>query len=257
MLSLTVRLTMIFGLCGWRQHKHLYRKARKLAREIDRIAARKGNGYRERLRHPYCKLLELTDTLLTRAETHRETARKYGIDGGAEALALDKELETYLQRTRQVWDLARRRVIEGETIPNQEKLFSIFETHTQLYKRGKAAQPIQFGRLVLVFEDGAGFITHYHLLPRDQGDRDVVVAQMALHRSATGARSVAGRSTAGFTALRSRRPWPRSSPIHVCPCRGASKRSSRNGRPASSFARRGSHIRASSLRLVPCSRAMD
>ena len=104
--------------------------------------------------------------------------RKYGIGGGAEALALDKELETYLQRTRQVRDLARRRVIEGETIPNHEKLFSIFETHTQLYKRGKAAEPIQFGRLVLVIEDGAGFITHYHLLARDEGDRDVVVAQM-------------------------------------------------------------------------------
>jgi hypothetical protein len=66
-------------------------------------------------------------------------------------------------------------VLEGETIPNHEKLFSIFETHTQLYKRGKAREPMQFGRLVLVFEDGAGFITHHHLLPRDQGDRDVVV----------------------------------------------------------------------------------
>jgi hypothetical protein len=197
-LSLTVRLTMIFGLCGWRQHKHLYRKARKLAREIDRIAARKGNGYRERLRHPYCKLLELTDTLLTRAEAHRETARKYGIGGGADALALDKELEIYLQRTRQVWDLARRRVIEGETIPNQEKLFSIFETHTQLYKRGKAAEPIQFGRLVLVFEDGAGFITHYHLLPRDQGDRDVVVAQMRAAQKRHGGKIRRGSFDRGF-----------------------------------------------------------
>ena len=36
---------------------------------------------------------------------------------------------------------------------------------------------MQFGRLVLVFEDGAGFITHHHILPRDQGDRDVVVEQ--------------------------------------------------------------------------------
>jgi hypothetical protein len=65
----------------------------------------------------------------------------------------------------------------GETIPNHEKLFSIFETHTQLYKRGKAGQPMQFGRLVLVYEDGAGFITHYCILPRDKSERDVVVPQ--------------------------------------------------------------------------------
>ena len=68
-------------------------------------------------------------------------------------------------------------MLQGETIPNHEKLFSIFETHTQLYKRGKAAEPMQFGRLVLIYEDGAGFITHAYLMPRDADDRSVVVAQ--------------------------------------------------------------------------------
>jgi hypothetical protein len=176
-LGLAAMLAGLFGLIGWRQHKHLYRKARKLVRTIDRIAARKGSGYQERMKQPYRELLQVAEVLLTRAETLRETVRKYGTGGGAEALALDKDLETFLQRTRHVCGLARRRVLEGETIPNHEKLFSIFETHTQLYKRGKAAEPMQFGRLVLIFEDGAGFITHHHLLPRDKGDRDVVVEQ--------------------------------------------------------------------------------
>jgi len=176
-LGLAVMLAGLFGLRGWRQQKHLYRKVRKLARTIDRLAARKGNGYQEKLKQPYRELLEVAEIVLRRAETLRETARKYGRGGGAEALALDKDLETFLQRTRHVCNLARRRVLEGETIPHREKLFSIFETHTQLYKRGKASEPLQFGRLVLVFEDAAGFITHHHILPRDQGDRDVVVAQ--------------------------------------------------------------------------------
>jgi IS5 family transposase len=41
----------------------------------------------------------------------------------------------------------------------------------------KSREPVQFGRLVLVYEDGAGFITHYHLLGRDERERDVVVEQ--------------------------------------------------------------------------------
>ena len=65
----------------------------------------------------------------------------------------------------------------GETVPNDEKLFSLFETHTQLYRRGKAGTPNQFGRLVLVFEDNAGFISHYHLMDRTAQDADVIVAQ--------------------------------------------------------------------------------
>jgi IS5 family transposase len=176
-LGLAAALAAFFGLIGWRQHQHLYRKARRQVRAIERLAARKGSGC-EALKQPYRELLELADRVLTRAETLRETVRKYGRGGNAETLALDKDLETFIQRTRQVCNLARRRVLAGETIPNQEKLFSVFETHTQLYKRGKAGEPLQFGRLVLIFEDGAGFITHHHLLPRDQGDRDVVVEQM-------------------------------------------------------------------------------
>ena len=46
-----------------------------------------------------------------------------------------------------------------------------------MYKRGKAGQPVQFGRLVLVYEDGAGFATHYSVLARDAHDRDVVIKE--------------------------------------------------------------------------------
>jgi len=177
-LGFATMLAALFGWNGWRQHKHLDRKAKRLVRKIERIAARKGNGYQERMKQPYRELLEVAEMLLTRADTLRETVRKYGTFSSVETLALDQELETFVQRTRQVCGLARRRVLEGETIPNHEKLFSIFETHTQLYKRGKAGEPVQFGRLVLIFEDGAGFITHSYLLPRDKSDRDVVIEQM-------------------------------------------------------------------------------
>ena len=175
-LGIVAMLAGVFGLDGWRQHKHLYRKTRRLVRRIERIAARKGEDSQGRIKKPYRELLELAEMVFARAESLRETVRKNGT-GNAEALALDQELETFLKRTRQVCGAARRRVLEGETIPNREKLFSIFEPHTQLYKRGKAGQPMQFGRLVLVYEDGAGFITHYHILPRDQSDRDVVIEQ--------------------------------------------------------------------------------
>ena len=65
----------------------------------------------------------------------------------------------------------------GETVPNEDKIFSIFETHTQLYRHGKVRQPNQFGRLVMIYEDAAGFISHYFLMPRDAKDADVVVEQ--------------------------------------------------------------------------------
>ena len=56
----------------------------------------------------------------------------------------------------------------------------MFEPHTQLYKRGKAGEPIQFGRQVLVFEDAAGFIVHGKLMNRSDCDSGVAVAETKL-----------------------------------------------------------------------------
>jgi hypothetical protein len=175
-LSLCAAIAVLVGRRGWRQQKHLYQKVKSLARQIDRVAARKGNGYEQRLKRLYRKLLSLAETILVRADKLRESLKKRGEISG-EVLVLDVQLNAFLERTRHVCGTARRRVLQGETIPNHEKLFSIFETHTQLYKRGKAAEPMQFGRLVLVYEDGAGFITHAYLMPRDADDRSVVVSQ--------------------------------------------------------------------------------
>ncbi|GAG36197.1 unnamed protein product, partial [marine sediment metagenome] len=77
----------------------------------------------------------------------------------------------------QVCDTARRRVLGREKVPNEDKLFSIFEPHTQLYCRGKAGQPNQYGRLVLVYEDAAGFISHHCVMDRHARDKDVAVKQ--------------------------------------------------------------------------------
>jgi hypothetical protein len=162
-LEIAVTLAGVLGVAGWRQHKHLYRKVKRLVREVERIAARKGAGYQERIKSQYQELLAVADTLLERCDELQRHVLLHG-GGDAKTLGIAVELQTFMDRTRQVCGTARRRVLEGQTVPNAEKLFSVFETHTQLYKRGKAAEPIQFGRLALVFEDGAGFITHCHLL---------------------------------------------------------------------------------------------
>ena len=173
-IGLCVRLARLMNLPGWRQALHLLGKVKKHSRNIERISSRKGPQYQERLQVEYRKLLKLSgkvtrraSELLQAATAHKALANSASVD----------ELRVFLARTEQVRGTARRRVLQGETVPNSEKLFSMFEPHTQLYKRGKAGEPVQFGRLLLVFEDGAGFITHSHLLAREEQDRDVVVSQ--------------------------------------------------------------------------------
>jgi hypothetical protein len=174
-LQLCVLLAARFGLDGWRQHEHLLKKVKKICRNIQRISSRKGPNYQKRLNKQYRALLKRTRKILRRA-------RRLGHELGTRSLNSIElgqlnRLKTFIERTEQVCDTARRRVVLGEKVPNEDKLFSMFEPHTQLYKRGKAGEPVQFGRMVLAYEDGAGFISHYYVMPRNVQDREVVVEQ--------------------------------------------------------------------------------
>ena len=174
-LTLCALISGQFSIPGWRQHEHVLKKIKNIAISISRLSSRKSPRAKQRLETQYRKLLKRAQTILGRAESLVDEVG----DRDTDILTLCRiaELRRFIQLTRQVCSTAHRRVVEGETVPNEDKIFSIFEPHTQLYRRGKAGQPNQFGRLVMVYEDGAGFISHYFLLPRDAQDADVVVEQ--------------------------------------------------------------------------------
>jgi len=185
-LKRAVRLAGVVNAAGWRQAKHLEKNIRRLNREIQRIAARKGPRYQERLQRQYQRLLRQATKISQRA---RSLENKLSAAAQPEQWPVDLErLKHFLDLTDQVLQTTTRRLLHGESVPNDQKLFSLYETHTQLYKRGKAGEPIQFGRLVMVYEDAAGFIVHHHLLPREQKDRDVVIEQTKIVAQRLGGR---------------------------------------------------------------------
>ena len=176
-IELCIVIASTMNVVGWRQAAHLLKKVKRHSRNIERISSRKGPGYEERIKIEYRKLLKLSGKITQRA---KQILREAEADKQLSASPLTQDLRVFLKRTEQVRGTTRRRILKGEKVPNNEKLFSMFEPHTQLFKRGKAGEPIQFGRLIMVFEDAAGFITHAYLLGRDEHDRDVVVPQMRI-----------------------------------------------------------------------------
>src|SRR3989442_4866237 len=77
---------------------------------------------------------------------------------------LRKDLTDYCSLGDRVVDQARRRILDGEQVPASEKLYSIFEPHTDLIKRGKINKPIEFGHKVFLAESAQGLITQYRVL---------------------------------------------------------------------------------------------
>jgi IS5 family transposase len=67
-------------------------------------------------------------------------------------------------RTRRLVPKYRELIRTTEQVPNEEKIFSIFETHTDLIKRGKILKPVEFGHKVYIAESAHGLITQYRVL---------------------------------------------------------------------------------------------
>ena len=181
-VTLALELAQAHGQPGWRQHEHVLKNVKDIVREIGRTARAKGQGA-DRLQPGYQKLLGLAEDLLQRAR-QLLTALAFQVEAHEEdwlapaPTGAPERLLHYLQLTEKVCGTAKRRVLLGETVANHEKIFSIVEPHTELIKRGKVPNPIQYGHSVLVIEDAVGFICHYEVVANGLLDQDVMVPAM-------------------------------------------------------------------------------
>ncbi len=93
---------------------------------------------------------------------------------------------------------ARRRVLEGETVPTAEKLFSIFEPHTDLITRNKARNPVEFGHKIFLAESAIGLITDYRILAGNPTDDHRVAPSLERHQELFGTAPALDAADRGF-----------------------------------------------------------
>lgn len=175
LLPLCCKLGQSLGMSGWRQTSHHLKTIKQQVREIAQLSASDSPQVQARIYPAYEVLLSHVVLLFERVSALQNDAKQATLSK-TQTRWLEK-IDHYCALTRQVGDTAWRRTQLREKVPNGDKVFSIFEPHTQLYRRGKAGEPNQYGRLVMVYEDGAGFISHYHLMGREELDADVAVEQ--------------------------------------------------------------------------------
>ncbi len=84
------------------------------------------------------------------------------------------EIENYIQHATREIDQIERRVIKGETIPHAEKVFFLFEPHTEWISKGKAGVPVELGVRVCILEDQHQFILHHHVMEKQTDDQIAV-----------------------------------------------------------------------------------
>ncbi|HEX2696747.1 MAG TPA: ISNCY family transposase [Anaerolineales bacterium] len=162
------------------------RAARRRMQEIQRMSSKERH---ERQVEKYRELIGVTEEVVNSAQKVVErTQRARGKDLVAEMAIpeLRKEIDHYCELGERVIDQARRRVLQGEQVPNAEKIYSIFEAHTDLIKRGKVQTPLEFGHKVFLAESAQGLITQYEVLEGNPNDEQYVEPSLERHKETFG-----------------------------------------------------------------------
>jgi IS5 family transposase len=144
----------------------LVKKVKKLQRKIARKASKHPHAGAT-LKPLYIQLIRLVENIcewsadIAMAIAQNITRSRYRPLEQATIQFLLEQVLHYRQLGEQVIDQAHRRIIDKEQVPNNQKIFSIFEPHTELLKRGKAAKPIEFGHMIHIQQVDGKFITDY------------------------------------------------------------------------------------------------
>jgi hypothetical protein len=175
-ITLTAHWCESQQLSDWRQYsynlcqlKRLMRSAQNKKRckakaeaQQNKISAQITQAHRAYIDQAQCHLDKIQTTLTKLTAT-------------APTELLQKiEIEGYIKHAERQIDQIERRVIREEVIPHAEKVFSLFEPHTEWISKGKAGVPVDLGVKVCILEDQHQFILHHHVMEKQTDDQIAV-----------------------------------------------------------------------------------
>jgi len=164
------------GLLGWRKGSYNLRMVKKTFRDAQQLKRSTSKDDKKKAKkeqliiYAHLIYLELAEAIIDKV---RETIIFTRSDDIVIRLKIEEILKFIAHAERQI-DQIRRRVVEGESIPHHEKVFSIFEEHTEWIKKGKAGVPVELGLKVCIVKDQFGFILHYRVMQNETDDEVAV-----------------------------------------------------------------------------------
>lgn len=177
------------------RHRFHTRKVKKLHLTITRYAASRAAGRRRLVKLCHKKLIEQVERI---AAIARALCAEAGHTAGVGLRGPAAEIEGYLPLIDMVCSTARRAQLRGETVPACERVFSIFEGHTELIKRGKRSKPVEFGHCICLTQTCEKFITDYEAMPKRVPDSALAPQVVQKHEALFGAPPEVIAADSGF-----------------------------------------------------------
>ncbi len=165
-LEVLLSLLEVCEIKGWRKIAYTKDQLKKYYRNTSEIHRKKGGNYKPRLEASAKVYIEKSDKVSSKIKVAMEEFEKVG-ETNLKVFLLLPELKRFVRMLDKHSDLLRRRVIEDEKIPHQEKVFSIFEEHVEWLTKGKLHGGVVIGHNVLISTDQYHFIVDHRVAEKE------------------------------------------------------------------------------------------
>jgi hypothetical protein len=175
-ITLTAQWCECLGLSNWRQHAYNLRQVKRLMRTAQnkkRSKAKSAEQVRKNLDLIIRAHQDYVDVAQGYLDKARQTLALIERRGLSDALDVGKkvQIEGFMAHAVRQIDQIGRRVMLGEVIAHSEKVFSIFQPHTEWISKGKAGVPVELGVKVCILEDQHRFILHHQVMQQQTDDQ--------------------------------------------------------------------------------------
>ena len=151
-----------YSFAGWRKACNWKRKVKTAYLKITRIQKGGGKNKAERLEVAVKHYLEQLGQIEEKTIHSLKLYQAATLDP-VQWVAIEqiKQFQQYL--TKHI-DLIERRLLKGETIPHEEKIFSLFEPHTEWITKAKSRPNVELGHRLLITSNRQGLVVDYKVM---------------------------------------------------------------------------------------------
>ena len=154
---------------GWRKKGDWYRQLKNSMRAVGKVSSSGGKGKEQRVKRAVRYYLSKARALQDKLERSKEDLPT----GDIMDVLIHLELDRFMGLLGKHIDLLERRVIKGEQIPHEEKMFSIFEEYTEWITKGKLHPNVELGKKLAITTDQYNLIIDYRIMDH-KSDSEIV-----------------------------------------------------------------------------------
>ncbi|TAG95652.1 MAG: hypothetical protein EAZ20_00170 [Bacteroidetes bacterium] len=151
-----------YGITGWRKLKS-WRSALKSSQRSTSKACASSSKNKDKTVHTevseYLRIARELDLRITQS-----SQELYLLPVTDKLFKKLQELAYYQKMGKKHIDLIERRLLKKELIPSSEKIYSIFEPHTEWISKGKQNKKVELGHKILISTCQHHFILHHQVI---------------------------------------------------------------------------------------------